>query len=101
MSFVLIKGFKGTTIWKAFILNSIVSALVVVIAITVKSELDNWKITGTDYDSYDPNYKAKRDTSFQSIMITTVVAFMASMITYVAMYYAVGFGGGMIVSPTK
>jgi len=101
MTFVLIRGFKSTTIWKAFLLNSLVSALVIVIAISVKSHLDNWKVTGTEDDPSDPNYEAKRETSFKSIIVTIIVAFLASMITYVAMYYTVGFGGGMMVSPTK
>jgi hypothetical protein len=100
MSFVLIKGFKSTTIWKAFFLNSLVAALVIVIAISVKSYLDHWTVINSDYDPYDSDYKAKRETSFKSIIVTIIVTFLASMITYVGMYYAVGFGGGMMVSPT-
>ena len=102
MSFVLIKGFKSTTIWKAFFLNSLVASLVIVIAISVKSYLDHWTVVNSGYDPYDSDdYKAKRETNFKSIIVTVIVTFLASMITYIGMYYAVGFGGGMMVSPTK
>lgn len=33
---------KSTTIWKAFILNSIVSTLVIVLAITIKDRMDKY-----------------------------------------------------------
>ena len=38
---VLIHHFNSTTLWKAFILNALTTSLVILIAIIVKTSLDN------------------------------------------------------------
>ena len=85
----LIRDFKATTIWKAFILNALVSALVLVIAITIKGKLDNYVITkGNEID---------RQSTWKSVMITFMFAFISSFLAYTLMYFTFGFGIGMTI----
>lgn len=89
----LIAGFRSTSVWKAFFLNSIASALVIFIAINVKSRFD--KFTAKK----DPDREIVRTTNWKSIVLTLIATFTASMIAFSTMYFVFGFGGGMLVSP--
>lgn len=84
----LIKGFTSTNIWKAFLLNSIASTLVIFIAVTVKERYD----TFTD----KKNEEVKRTTNYRSIGLTLLATFLATMLAYTLMYLVFGFGGGML-----
>lgn len=90
----LISGFRSTNIWKAFILNSIVSSLVIIIALTVKSKFDTFSNINTDMHIND----VKQQTNFKSIMLTIIATFIASMISYSIMYFLFDYGGGMLVN---
>ena len=86
----LIKNFRSTNIWKAFILNSIAAAIVIVIGITVKDHFDTYT---TDDDSKG---KITRKTNFTSISLTILFTFLTSFVAYTIMYIVFGFGGGML-----
>ena len=91
----LIAGFRSTNIWKAFILNSITSSLVIIIALIVKNNFDTFSNTkDTKKDTND----VKQQTNFKSIMLTIVATFISSMIAYSTMYFLFGYGGGMLVN---
>jgi len=92
----LISGFKSTNIWKAFILNSIASSLVIIIALTVKSNFDT--ISNNKDINKDTNDDVKQQTNFKSIILTIVATFISSMIAYSTMYFLFGYGGGMLVN---
>lgn len=83
----LIKNFRSTNIWNAFILNSIAAAIVIVIGITVKDHFDTY----TKDDS-----KITRKTNFTSISLTVLFTFLTSFLAYTIMYLVFGFGGGML-----
>jgi len=85
----LIRNFRSTTIWKAFILNSIAAALVIVIGITVKDHFDTYTV-----DS-QPD-KIQRNTNVMSISLTILFTFLTSLLAYTIMYFVFGFGGGML-----
>lgn len=91
----LISGFRSTNVWKAFILNSIVSSLVIIIALTVKSNFDTF--SNNKNINKDTN-GVKQQTSFKSIMLTIIATFISSMIAYSIMYFSFGYGGGMLVN---
>jgi hypothetical protein len=78
----LISNFKSTTVWKAFCLNSIIAAMSVTVALVAKDQFD--KI-------FKPN-------SGWTILSTFVITLAVTFGIYVAMHFAVGFGGGMITS---
>jgi hypothetical protein len=85
----IIEGIQSTTIWKAFLLNSITSTLIIFISITIKERFDQFK----DKD----NRPITRTTNPSSILLTLSSAFITAMIAYTIMYLLFGFGGGMLV----
>lgn len=110
----LIHHFRATNIWKAFVLNSIATTLVIFIAMTVKSSLDTY----TDKDgsplfvqtqpSKESQKKGSTDntntqiikhsTNPVSVILTLIATFATSMVAYTIMYVFFGFGGGMLTS---
>lgn len=91
----LISGFRSTNVWKAFILNSISSSLVIIIALSVKSNFDTFS-NNKDISKYTND--VKQQTNFKSIMLTIIATFISSMIAYSIMYFLFGYGGGMLVN---
>ena len=92
---VLIQHFHSTSLWKAFVLNSIITSLVILIAITSKSTLDNY-IPLDDNDLSNKN-TIKRKTSLYNIIVTLLITFFTTLLSYLIMYIIFGFGGGMLV----
>ena len=88
----LIKHFKSTNVWNAFILNSIAAAIVIVIGISAKEHFDTYIV-----DDNNSN-KVTRTTNFTSISLTILFTFLTSFLAYTIMYFVFGFGGGMLTS---
>lgn len=84
----LISGFQATTVWKAFLLNSIVAALTVVMAVIIKGRFDT-------YIDKRGN-KVIHKTNMRSILLTLGVAFLTSFVAYTVMHELFGFGRGML-----
>lgn len=84
----LIKNFKSTNYKNAFILNSIKSALIIIVAITVKDMYDVYHID-------EENNTVTRETNRQSIAYTLLFTFLASLLTYTLMYVIFGYGKGL------
>ena len=78
--FPLIDGFKADSFLKAFILNALSSSIIASVAITVKDRLDT-------YTKYDINLK---------IILTFIITFFITLISFSFMYILFGFGGGML-----
>ncbi len=90
----LIKNFRATDVWKAFILNSLLTSVIILVSITSKQYLDNF----VEDDDANTTNKNIRKTSLQNILISFVLTFIISMLSYTIMYYTFGFGGGMVSS---
>ena len=86
----IIKGFKSTDIWKAFILNSLASTLIIFIAMSVKERYDHY----TDKKDQEIN----RTTNFKSIGLTIIATFFATMFAYSLMWIVFGYGGGLLIN---
>lgn len=86
----LIEGFRATNVWNAFLLNSVLSSLVIFVAMTIKAHFDTYKD--------EKGHNVTQSTNLKSIMITLGVTFCASFVAYVFMYLLVGYGGGLLVS---
>ena len=96
----LIKGLRSTTVWRAFLLNSLVSSIIIVLAITVKGMLDKYTVDSKTKDKKGAN--VTRRTTWYSILITFVVTFAATYGSFALMYWVFGYGGGMLVNmPSK
>jgi len=85
---VLIKGFRATTIWKAFILNAIAASLIIFFAITIKGKLDNY----VDRE----NHAVRRYTTWTSTIATLAFTFIATFTAYVVLYWLFGYGSSML-----
>jgi hypothetical protein len=92
----LIRNFQATDVWKAFILNSLLTSIIILVSITVKQSLDNYVFVDNNMDD-DQNDKVVRTSTSVSILFTLFVTFVASMISYTIMYFIFGYGGGMVV----
>jgi hypothetical protein len=84
----LITNFRATTIWKAFVLNALVSALIILIAIIIKGKFDNY------VDS--KGNKVKRHSTWSGNIFTFLFTFLSTFCAYVLMYITFGYGGGMM-----
>ena len=92
----LIRNFQATDVWKAFILNSLLTSIIILVSITVKQSLDNYVFVDNNMDD-DQTDKVVRTSTSVSILFTLFVTFVASMIAYTIMYFIFGYGGGMVV----
>ena len=104
----VIKNFKATNVWKAFVLNSIATTLTIFVGITIKGYLDTYD--AVDEKSTSENEKSPNNnknspivileskTNITSIISTLVFTFIASMVAYISMYFLFDFGGGMLVN---
>ena len=89
--FPLIKWFRATTYFKAFILNAIAVAIIAALSIEMRSYLDR------------QGRKVKGGWDLSDATKTTIVfvsGFTIAMMVYVIMYIIVGFGGGMLYNNT-
>ena len=85
----LIHGLRSTNIWKAFLLNSMASTLLIFIAVTIKDRYDTFVTKKHQH--------IIRTTNFKSMTLTLIGMFLASMVAYTFMWFVFGFGGGMLV----
>lgn len=85
----LISHFKATTVWKAFTLNALASAFIVLIGVTAKDKLDRYFLT--DGGPVD------RHTSIRSIIYTFILTFAAAFLSFTILHFLTGYGGGMTV----
>lgn len=85
----LVQNFSETSIWKAFFLNALASSLVIVLAITIREQLDRSVLKGSD--------GIIKDTPVvENVLTTFVLTFVASLATFVALRVLFGFGEGML-----
>ena len=87
----LIKHFRSTTIWKAFLLNSLAATLVIFLAMTIKASLDT-------YTNKNDEHAVKQKSNVKSVVFTLLGTFAASMLAYGGMYLIFGYGGGMLAN---
>lgn len=98
----IIHHFKASSIWKAFVLNSVAASLVIFIALTTKKTFDNYVGDHDDDDVTDNDHNIDKDrkvvqkTNPLSVFLTLTSTFMTSMVAYTVMYVLFGFGSGMI-----
>ena len=75
----LIKHFKATNVWNAFILNSIATSLGVAVALFIR---DFYKTGGI---------------KIFDLFTTFSITFISMVIAYVALHVTFGFGGGQLI----
>ena len=98
----IIHHFTSSNIWKAFVLNSIASALIIFIAMVTKKRFDTIHITDDDKEVDDKEVVNKESTNAISVILTLSTTFITSMVSFTILYVLFGFGGGMLIrTPQK
>ena len=98
----IIKHERATDIFKAFLINSFVAALLATIIVEVRRDLDQdksgvFQVVDDIVSTFDPN---PFRTSARKMFYTFATGFVVSLILYNVLYVLIGFGGGMI-TPKK
>ena len=83
----LYTGFRSTTVWKAFVLNSIASSIIIFLAIYLKDRFDVLK------DKH--GNEIKQEITWKGVLITVSTTFIATFSTYCLLWFTLGYGGGM------
>ncbi len=87
---VIIKDFKSTNIWNAFILNALAVTVTIMVALLIKMRYDKF----TDIHGNVVTHTS----STRSIVTTLVVTFFAAFGAYAMLHVIFGYGGGMLVT---
>ena len=98
----IIKHDRATDIFKAFLINSFLSALLATIIVEVRRDLDQdksgvFQFVDDIVSTFDPN---PLRTESRKMFYTFVTGFLVSLLLYNLLYVLIGFGGGMI-TPKK
>lgn len=91
-----IKNFKSTNIWKAFILNSLVSTITILMAIILKSQFDKYTFNSSSNSGSHNSINLK--TSWIGIIITLIFTFFASFLSYTFLHIIFGYGNSLIIT---
>jgi len=84
----LYTGFTETHLWKAFILNAVANSIIIFLAIYLKENFNHVY----DKDGNDITIK----NTWKSTVITMGVTFIATMSTYVLLWFLIGYGRGQL-----
>lgn len=90
MQFPFVTRFRATGVWRAFTLNSIVSAIVIVMGVVFKEIFDMLRLPKDERSSHPK-------THWGSVFISMFLTFVTSLVVYSLMYSIFDFGGGMLV----
>ena len=90
----IIKNFKSSNVWRAFILNSIAATLIIYISIEMQHHYRVFK----DDKGNKINSEA---TPVDDTIISLCLTFLTSLFAYILLYIVFGFGGGMLVAGSK
>ena len=93
----LIKGLRSTTLLKAFVFNSIATAVIATIIVEIRYGMDSdkstvGKILNKLIGYFDPN---PFDNEIYKIAYTFISGFFVSIIVYHVLFLVTGFGDGM------
>jgi Na+/pantothenate symporter len=82
--------FTATTVWKAFIMNSLVTTIAVVAAIIIRDLFVKHKD--------EKGKEVRQKMSGKVIGITFAITFGASLLAYTLLYFLFGFGQSLVVT---
>jgi|TARA_Y100000816_G_scaffold212500_1_gene158019 hypothetical protein len=95
----IVKNFRATNLSKAFFLNALVSASIVVFAIELRRALEDEH--NEIYGYFNRLYGTKQLSEWQIITIVFPATFVASIVVYLFMYLIFEYGGNFIISNKK
>lgn len=80
--------FRGTVLWKAWLINSIILGIISGITVEIRNYMDKY-----DYDRFLPDFK-------QKLIVTIIISSLAAFITFFLSRIIFGTGEGMM-EPSK
>lgn len=88
------KNFQTTSLFKAFIINAIVAALISTLTIEFRLKLENEK---SDYYVYTSRFfRNSKLSEFHKILSVFTLSFLISFFIYHLMCFLFAYGGGML-----
>lgn len=97
--FPLIKNFRATGLRKAFVLNAIATAAIVVIAIEIRKAFEDEH--NMVYGYFNRLYGTKKLTETQILTIVFPATFISAILVYFAMYAVFDYGGNFLITGNK
>ena len=97
--FPLIKNFRATGLRNAFILNAVVTAAIVVIAIEIRKAFEDEHTMVYGY--FNRLYGTKKLTETQIITIVFPATFISAILVYIVMYVMFDYGGNFLIKGNK
>lgn len=101
MAIPLTKAFRATTIFKAFIINAFLSALIATIIVEVRYAIDSGK--GQLYNSIRNTFNSNNlwNDELSKTRFTFVIGFLVTLFLYNILYIFIGYGGGLLTTKTS
>lgn len=93
--FPLIKGVRATNYLTAFLLNGFVTALIAVVAIEMRVQLENPK--SYIYGLFNALLMGKDLSTTQIMTIVFITTLFASLVVYHIFYFIFHYGGGFMI----
>ena len=94
--FPLTSKFRANSYFKAFLLNSIIGAIICAFAIELRISLnDN---TSAYYGFWSNIYREKKLTEIHKLLVSLFITFIVSLITYHVFYFLFMYGGGQLTN---
>ena len=103
MNFPLTTKFRSTSLFKAFILNAVITAITSALLVELRLQLqDNKKTFFKNYITkvVKPD-KNNNLHNYQKVLAVFITGIVVSFIVYNIMYYFLSFGGGMLTMKGK
>lgn len=95
----IVKNFKATSLSKAFFLNALVTAAIVVLAIEIRRMFEDEK--GMIYGYFNNLYGTKKLSETQIVTIVFPATFIGAIIVYLVMYVIFHYGGNFLIPNSK
>lgn len=94
--FPIFKNLQATSIFKAFVINGIVAAIIATVTIELRFRLNDEK---SDYYAFTQRlFNRKKLSNFHKILVVFVSSFLISFIVYHIMLFFFAYGGGMLTT---
>ena len=94
MKFPLIKSFKATSYFKAFILNALVAGIITALAIELRLQLE---INTSNYYKFWVNiYNVKKLKESHKLIVSFFITFIVALVAYHSFFILFLFGGGQL-----
>ena len=98
-----IYNFRGTDMFKAFLLYSFTGALAASLAVHIRLQIDQNKYGIQSWIDNTFNLSKKENINtgpLLRLLVAVIITFFVTLIIYHIMYFLIGFGAGMVAPKT-